>query len=65
MSDLKQRLKASSMAHWSHEVTHQLLVEAAARIEALEAALKPFAELKPVAWSLDADMFGNYILDSR
>ncbi len=29
----------------------------AARIKALEAGLKPFAELKPVAWSLDADMF--------
>lgn len=28
-----------------------------ARVEALEKALKPFVELKPVAWSLKSDMY--------
>lgn len=57
MSDLVERLLDRARAYSPQELTHQLLVETAARIKALEAGLKPFAELKPVAWSLDADMF--------
>ena len=53
--------KSCRNSHGCHckTITAQIETSAtqAARIEALEAALKPFAELKPVAWSLDADMF--------
>ena len=65
MSDLKQRLLRKHNPTFVESINgkpFQVPVnpdgpEAASRIEALEAALKPFAELKPVSWSLDADMF--------
>ena len=60
MSDLVERLRDRAGAYSTQELTYQLLVEAAARIEALEAGLKPFAEAhNAVSRSIANGRYGN------